>query len=284
VTAARTIAGYAMREAMRRRVFAVVLVLSVLSGGLYVLGAVQAFDLVSPGERGAFGIDEHEIVGSTVFGLAMFVTLFLGAVLAIFLTHGVVRGDAERGLLQPLVVRPVGRGELFLARLAGAAAVSAAYVAVVFLLAVAAIAAIGDWTPDRIVEPLLELSLAVVIVCALSLLGSVFLSATANGIAMFMVYGAGLTAGLLGQIGDALDSDTLEQIARAVSWAVPFEALYQDALAGLAADASGFTDQVVELGPFGGAQSSGPLLWAWSVAYVAAIAVVGVRCFARRDL
>ena len=42
-----------------------------------------------------------------MFGLAMFSTLFLGVVLAVFLTLGAVRGDAERGLLQPLVVRPV---------------------------------------------------------------------------------------------------------------------------------------------------------------------------------
>ena len=56
-------------------------------------------------------VDEQELVGSTLFGLAMFATLFLGAVLAIFLTIGVVRGDAETGLLQPLVVRPLGRGD-----------------------------------------------------------------------------------------------------------------------------------------------------------------------------
>ena len=41
----------------------------------------------------------------------MFATLFLGAVLAVFLTLGAVRGDAERGLLQPLLVRPLGRDE-----------------------------------------------------------------------------------------------------------------------------------------------------------------------------
>jgi len=40
-----------------------------------------------------------------IFGLAMFATLFLGAVLAVFLTLGVVRGDAESGLLQLIVVR-----------------------------------------------------------------------------------------------------------------------------------------------------------------------------------
>ena len=52
----------------------------------------------------------------------MFATLFLGVVLAVFLTLGVVSGDAERGLLQPLVVRPVGRATLLLSRFLGAGA------------------------------------------------------------------------------------------------------------------------------------------------------------------
>ncbi len=53
----------------------------------------------------------------------MFATLFLGSVLAVFLRLSAVRGDAERGLLQPLVVRPVGRTALLAARFLAAAAV-----------------------------------------------------------------------------------------------------------------------------------------------------------------
>ena len=70
----------------------------------------------------------------------------------------------------------------------------------------------------------------VVVIAALSLLGSVFLSATANGIAVFMLFGAGLAAGLLGQIGDALSVETLEDVATVSSWLLPFEALYQAGL------------------------------------------------------
>ena len=55
--------------------------------------------------------------------------------------------------------------------------------------------------------PTLGLMLGVAIIAALSLAGSVYLSATANGIAVFMVFGAGLVAGLLGQIGEALNSE-----------------------------------------------------------------------------
>ena len=69
-----------------------------------------------------------------------------------------------------------------------------------------------------------------ILIAALSLLGSIFLSATANGIAVFMAFGAGLAAGLLGQIGDALNVDTLENVAQVAAWALPFEALYQGGL------------------------------------------------------
>ena len=81
--------------------------------------------------------------------------------------------------------------------------------------------------------------LGVLVIAALSLLGSVFLSSTANGIAVFMIFGAGLAAGLLGQIGDALAVQTLEDVAKVTSWVLPFEALYQAGLHGLTQDTGG---------------------------------------------
>ena len=69
--------------------------------------------------------------------------------------------------------------------------------------------ALGGWWPDRTLGPLLSLALGVAIIAALSLAGSIVLAATANGIAVFMLFGAGLTAGLLGQIAEAINSDSL---------------------------------------------------------------------------
>jgi Cu-processing system permease protein len=123
-----------------------------------------------------------------------------------------------------------------------------------------------------------------VLIAGLSLLGSIFLSATANGIAVFMVFGAGLAAGLLGQIGDALDVDTLETVAEVSSWLLPFEALYQAGLHELTSEVSGTTGVIVRLGPFGGAQEGGPLLWLWSAGYLALVALAARFAFARRDL
>ena len=280
------IVGYALRESLRRRVFTVVIVLTGLFLGLYGWGTSKAFRDVGnfAGPDTSPLVDTHDLAGATLFGLSMFATLFLGVVLAIFLTLGVVRGDAERGLLQPLVVRPIGRSTLLLARFLAASLVCSVYVLGVYAAAMLITHATGGWWPDRFVLPGLGLAAGVCVVAALSLLGSVFLTSTANGIAVFMVVGAGFVGGLLGQIGEAISSHTLQTASTWTSWALPFEALYQDGLDAITADTQGLTKVVVQLGPLGGAQNATPLLWLWAVAYVGLVGLVAVARFARRDL
>jgi ABC-2 type transport system permease protein len=285
VSGAAAIAAYALRESMRRRVFVVVLILTIAFLALYGVGTEAAFDSIDAQAAGeAFDVDDQVLTGSTLLGLAMFTTLFLGCVLAVFLTLGAVRGDAERGLLQPLVVRPLGRTSLLGGRFAAAAGVCGGYVALVYAAATTITGIAGGWWPEDPVGPGVGLVVGVVVIAALSLLGSIFLSATANGIAIFMVFGAGLASGLLGQIGDALNVDTLETIASVASWALPFEALYQGGLDSLTSGAEGTTAVIVQLGPFGGAQEAGPLLWPWTLAYLAAVAAAARFAFAARDL
>jgi Cu-processing system permease protein len=283
VTPILTIAGYGLREALRRKVFVVVCFLSVAFLGLYWLGVRYAFHhLANVGPPA--GIDSRTFVGAFLFGMAMFGTLFLGVVLAIFLTLGTVRGDAERALLQPLVVRPIGRSSLLVARFLGAAAVCVPYVLILYFAAMLLTGLEGSWWPDRIATPGLELAGGVVIVAALSLLGSVFLSSIANGIAIFMIFGAGLVAGLLGNIGHVLNSPGLIHAAKIAAWAIPFEALYQDALRSITEKTSGLTGFLLRLGPFGGAEQGGIGLRLWAVAYVVLVGALAAAGFARRDL
>ena len=280
-----TIVEYALRESLRRRVFLVVLILTAGFLALYELGVHFAFaDTNGFAGQDRKILDPRAFTGATMFGMAMFAILFLGAVLACFLTLGVVRGDAESGLLQPLVVRPVGRATMLAARFAGAALVSATYVIAVYLAAVVITNAAGNWTPDHVLGPALGLALAVTIISALSLLLSVFMSTTAQGIAIFMLFGTGLTAGLLGQIGRALDSHTLHSIAQIATWTMPFEALYQAGLHALTSDTTGLTGVVLQLGPFGGAEAGSAALALFSLAYTAAVVGIAMAAFSRADL
>jgi ABC-type transport system involved in multi-copper enzyme maturation permease subunit len=277
------VAGFSLRESVRRRVFVVVALLTVVFLALYALGCWQAFKAANQIDQGS-GIQGPVVAGSILLGLAMFADMFLGAILAVFLTLGAVRGDAERGLLQPLLVRPLPRATFLLGRFVAAAAVCAAYVIAVFLACAAITDALGGWWPDRVAVPALELGGAMAVIVALSLAGSVVLSSVANGIAVFMLFGAGLTAGLLGQIAEALSSDTLSTVARVTSWLLPFEALYQAALSAITADTFGFTRLAIDLGPFGGAVTFGPWLGPYTVVYLVAVGAAGLAAFHRRDL
>jgi ABC-2 type transport system permease protein len=278
------IAAHALRESFRRRVFVVVVVLTLLFGALYTWGASELFDDVNGFSGNEFGLDARTLAGATLLGLAMFGTLFLGAVLAVFLTLSAVRGDGETGLLQPLIVRPLGRNQYLAGRFLAAAAVAFTYVGVVYAGAVIITGLTGDWWPDRPVAAGLRLALAMVVVAGLSLLGSIFLSSIANGIGVLMIFGAGLLAGLLGSIGDALNSNTLQDIANTASWVLPFEALYRDALRLLVQDIPGVTGAVVQLGPLGGSHDAGGFLLPWVAIYLALVGLAGAFAFGRRDL
>jgi ABC-type transport system involved in multi-copper enzyme maturation permease subunit len=285
MTAVLAIAGYGFREALRRKVFTVVVILTVLFLGLLWLACHFVFQHVE-GMHPPSGIpvDSRTFAGAFMLGLAMFGTQFLGVVLAIFLTIGVVGGDAERGLLQPLVVRPVGRATLLLSRFLGAAAVAITYVFIVYGCALAIIYLTGSWLPAHKLAPALELAGAAVIVVAISILGSVVLSSIANGIAVFMLFGAGLVSGLLASIGHALNAHTIENISTIVAWALPFEALYQDGLRLISTDATGVTSFLLELGPFGGGFVHGWEIRLWAVAYLVVVLGCAIAVFSRRDL
>ena len=286
MSAAWVIARHSLQESVRRRVFSVVLVLSVGYLALFTFATIVVFHSVSSFTvgGGTGTLDARGVSAATLLGLGMFATLFLGAVLAVFLTLGAVRGDAERGLLQPLVVRPVGRSALLVARFAAAGAVCATYVLILYAVSLIVVHTAGHRWPDRIAGPGVALAAGVIVIVAISLLGSVFLSATANGIAVFMFFGAGLTGGLMTTIGVALNNGSLKDIAHVITLVLPFEALYQAGLHALTADQTGFTGALIKLGPFGSSRAGGPVLDLWVIAYVAAVIGAALWGFRRRDL
>jgi|GEM_PF-999669 len=280
------VAWQALREARRRRVLRIVVGLTALCGGLYCWGAVEVFDHV---DQEAVGVpvgllDARAVAGSTMLGLAIFGALFLGVVLATFLSAAAVRGDAERGLLQPLLVRPLGRGQYLIGRFLAAAITSMLFVLATYAAAVVAIGLIGDWWPAEPLAIGLRLALAVATVAALALAGSTLMTATANGIFVLMIYGAGLVGGMMGSIGEAVGSQRLTDISDTASWVLPFQALYRDALLRLVGDMTGGTAAFVRLGPLGNSHDGGPTLLPWSLVFIVVVLVVATVRLRRLDL
>ncbi len=275
--------SYALRESARRRVFRVVLLLTVAFLALHTAATTVAFDVVEEQFAGDELVEERTFAGATLLGLAMFATLFLGATLGAFLTLSAIRGDAERGLLQPILARPVARTALLAGRFLAAAVVGVAVAGALCLGSAALIELAGGDAPSRWPAAAGSVCLGVTVVAALALTGSTLLSTTGNGIAVFLLLGAGLAAGLLGQLGDALESSRLNDAADVVAWALPFEALHQHALAELGR-ARGGLRIVLQLGPFGGADAGGWGLFAFTAVYVAAALTLAAVRFRNMEL
>jgi ABC-type transport system involved in multi-copper enzyme maturation permease subunit len=277
--------GYALRESLRRRVFHAGVVLTALFLGLYGLGC--SLVNISRHRMGPAGelVQLNVLAAATIFGLAVFATYFFGVALAIFLTISAARGDAELGILQAIVVRPLARWQFLLGRLAAAITVAVCYVAIAFTAAVVITDRTLGWTPrQHALVTGLEICAALAVVATVSMFGSVFLSGIANGIGTFMLFGAGLFGGLLGEVGQAIGSHKLETIADVVRVVTPFEWLCQDSLGRLVKGESSITDAVLRLGPFGGSVDPGTAVWLWAGAYVLIVAGAAAFAFSQRDL
>jgi Cu-processing system permease protein len=273
------IARLALQEAIRRRVLLVVAILTFASGAIYLVGCISLKHHVG----GALDTPTiRPIVPATMLGLASFGTLFLGSVLAVFLTAGAVRGDVDRGLVQPLVVRPVGRPSYLAGRALAALVVSGSYVLLISVGATITTRLVFSNLPPSAWQAIPPLVAGVCVVTVVTLLVSCLLSTVATGISVLMAYGAGLVAGLLGEIGRGLGAHTLTRLADGVADVLPFEAMYRDALAKLSP--SGPLGEIVQLGPLGGARGGGVGLWLYTAGYVAVCGVLAVRIFGRSDL
>ncbi len=288
MSASLIIARHMVQESIRRRVFLVVALLTLAFLGLFTLATVKAFASPAPLLFGSGNLINAGQITSittvTLLGLGAFASLFLATVLGIFLTLGAVRGDAERGLLQPVLVRPLGRADLLLGRFVGATAVCVTYVTALYAAVLVIVHQAGGHWPGHVVGPGLALAAAITILVAMSLLGSVFLSATANGIAMFMLYGAGLVSGLLASIAAAVGAGTLQTIAHDIAVALPFQGLYQAALHALGSNQTGLTRVLVNLGPFGASHAGSITFDLWAAGYLVIVALIAVVAFERRDL
>ena len=276
-----------VRDAVRRRLFVVVGVLSVgfllLYGtGLHFIwreGAEEGF-----GTPGKDGLDPRIIVSATIMGLSIFATHFLGAVVGTFLVLGAVRGDAELGTLQQVLVRPISRSTYLVGRFLAGAIVTMLYVGAMVLACMLVTGAITGWWPDAPELAVLRMMGSSIGLVAVALTGSVLLGSAANGVATFMVFGLALLGGLLEQIGEGIGSRTTLEVGNWVLRVLPFEAMYHWALDALTQDTIGLEQLVVNLGPFGSARSYGFDLVLGVAAFCAVLVGLGAWRLRRLDL
>lgn len=279
-----------LREAVRKRLVAVLLVLSALFIGFYLYGIFR-MDASLDARAAEAGLNGRSANGSgnlpVMYAamLGMYLVYFLASLMSVLSTVGAISGDIENGVMQSVIARPIRRSELVLGRWLGFLTVNVTYVALLSATLLGGVYAITGYLPPAPGAAVLLIALAVALLTALTVLGSTLFTTLAGGIGVFVLYGLGSAGGILSAIGQISANPTLTTLGRAANIAMPTNALWLGASYHLQ------PDLLLEIArrsqganPFFGSDPMNPGLLAWAAA-LTLLAVGGAAWrLSRRDL
>lgn len=280
-------AELSLREAVRKKLVAVLLILSALFLGFYLYGVFRIDDEINQRaleagiERSRTGLANAPVIYSTMLG--MYLVYFLGSLMSVLSTVGAVSADVETGVLQSVIARPVSRSGLVAGRWLGFSVVNVGYVLLLAAGLLGGVWAITGYLPAEFLPAVLLIMLAALLLTGLTVLGSTLFSTLANGIGVFVLYGVGFSGGVLSMIGKISDNDTVSTLGRVANTLMPTNALWLGASYHLQPDLMRQMNEAVPNPIFGNAPvPTGMVLWAIALTLLAVGG--GMWRLSRRDL
>lgn len=279
------IAGLTFDEAFRPKMILAVLFLSAVFLGLYAFGfKILRDDIIQFDDQrgGTPGQDlPYEVQASAMVLLGLYTVNFLTGIMTIFAAVGAVSSEIEGGTLHAIIPKPLARWEIIAGKYLGFFVMTAIYVSLMVAGVVLISRFIGEYTPPNLLHGLALMILVAAILLSLTMLGSTIFSTMANGVVVIMLYGMAVTGGLVEQIGNALDNDTMVTIGVLTSVMLPSDAMWK-----LASYVVQPTVAVNLLGPnpFGTAAPPSDLAVQYAIVYCAALLAGSMLVFRRRDI
>jgi Cu-processing system permease protein len=294
------VARWTVLEARRRRLVLAGVVLSVAFVALFAVGFAllyqsQERDLAEAGMLGVGppgGVDAREellAISTILVILGLYGVQFLAALLGLFLGVASVSPEIDSGALHAVLARPIGRLQYLLGRFLALAGMLTAYVVVMsaaLLLTARVVAGYQAGDAARVVGLMI---LEVLILLAVSLLGSTVLPTLANGVAMLALFGLAWLGGIIGFVSTIPPGNELmANLGTAVSLLLPADAVWRGAsfhvlpASFLVASSFGNGEDIGL--PFGSTAPMTPAMLAWATAYPVGCLALAAAAFRRRDL
>ena len=183
------IAELTWREARRRKIVWVALILGTIFIALYSVGLYFVVrELTSYQVQGQR--DYRLDTGFNFFIMAgMYVISFLGVMLAVLASVGTVSGEMSSHTIQTIVTKPLRRGTVILGKWLGLLTMLAAYIVFLGGGIAAGTRIIAHYTPPQLIAGIGLMILQSIVMISVSILGGTRLSTVANGVTCFMLYG-----------------------------------------------------------------------------------------------
>lgn len=229
------------KELIRKKVTLMTLLLTVLFWIVFYFVAQSAGNSVSHTESGIISLDQlvDRFTGSAILlWIGFFFATFATGFLAIFSSVGAVSGEAEHGVLQSVLARPIPRTHWYLGRWLGFVTFCLAYALLLYvsilLLVTYATGVHPDWSALSIALALFVSP--VLLMVTLTMLASCWLAPLGNGVAMVMLFGMGWLGTMLDRVTAAgmfttnepsRTAETMEIVSGLIRLLIPTDALQQ---------------------------------------------------------
>lgn len=272
-----TVAHLTLADARRRRILAAALVL----GTAFVAVFATGFHFIVRDVR-THGVPaaQQAFVLSSIVMAALYAANFLVVMTSVLVTIDTLAGEIGSGVIETLCTKPLPRASVAIGKWLGCLALLAVYAALLCggVLLVARL--VAGYVPPNAERGALLIFFEGAVLLTLALAAGTRLSALANGVTVFGLYGLAFVGGWMEQIGTFAGNATARYLGIATSLLVPSESLWQLA-------AHQMQPPLVRdlgIGPFSPASVPSPAMVAWAGMHVLLTLAAAVWSFQRRDL
>lgn len=275
------IAQLTIREAQRRRILWVALIMGILFLALFSTGMHY---IVRDMEK--FGLDltnELDLMPISVLGLmGLYVTNFLVVIMSVLISVAAISNEVESRLIDTLVTKPMRRWEIVLGKWLGFALMAVIYSLLLSGGILLFIYLRIGYQFENIAQGMLLMAFNAVIVMTVSILGGTRLSTLANGVLAFMLYGLAFIGGWVETIGSFLQNETAINLGILSSLLMPIEALWRKATVLFQPRSLNFNQGFA--GPFAVGNEPSDAMIVYALIYVVGLLLLAMRLFGTRDL
>lgn len=293
----RVIIGMTWKELLRKKVMMLTLLLTVvfLIAFWFVASTIGKNSFIGDSNISSSTLLIARFTnGAFILTLGFFFGGFVIAFLTIFSSFSVISGEAEQGVMQALLPRPLPRWKWYMGRWLGYVSIGVLYALVLFIsiLLITRAHAAAPQEPEILIKSFLLFASVVPLLISLSMLGSSVFSALGNGVFMTMLYGAGWLGGMIDKVSGSLQLEgdgmkLLNNITGMMSLMMPVDGLQRKMSAELLSlnelsGMVGFTGSSLGLMDISSAPSDRFVIYA--ACYTVFTLVIGLMRFQRKDL
>jgi len=274
-----TIARLTFREASRRWVLWVALLLGVAFLAIYALGFHEIQKDIEGSMRNMNPLAAKEM--QSFFLIAgLYVVNFLTVMMTVLTSVDTLSGEIASGTIQTIVSKPMQRWEVVIGKWLGFAGMLTMYLLLMAGGVMAVVFLRSGYQAPHALAALGLMLLNVLLLLSVSLLGGASLSTLANGVLVFGLYGIAFIGGWVEQFGAFLKNQTAMNIGIFCSLVMPSEAIWRRASFLMESPLV----SAMGVSPFASSSVPSPIMIVYAILYAAAALALAVRQLYRRDL